>query len=173
MKNTIRLHGLEPESIVDGKGYRAAVFTQGCPHRCEGCHNPSSHDPNGGTAWTLDDVEKKFTDNPLLDGITLSGGEPFFQSAECAELARRAHAKGLSVWTYSGYTLEQLNAMAEHDADVRALLTETDVLIDGPFILKERSLDLLFQGSRNQRVIDMRKTRAVGVAVLWAAGEWL
>lgn len=161
------------KSIVDGKGYRAAVFTQGCPHRCEGCHNPSSHDPNGGTAWTLDDVELKFTDNPLLDGITLSGGEPFFQPAECAELARRAHRRGLSVWTYSGYTLEQLRAMAEHDADVHALFLETDVLIDGPFLLKERSLELLFRGSRNQRVIDLRKTRETGRITLWTADEWL
>lgn len=173
MKNTIRLHGLDAESIVDGKGYRTAIFAQGCPHNCPGCHNPASHDMNGGVVWTLDDVEKKFTDNPLLDGITLTGGEPFAQAAECAQLARRAHAKGLSVWTYSGYTLEQLNAMAERDADISALLSETDVLIDGLFILKERSLDLLFRGSRNQRVIDMRKTRSDGAIALWEAGEWV
>lgn len=173
MKQTIRLHGLASESIVDGIGYRAAVFTQGCPHRCEGCHNPESHDPNGGTAWTLDDVEKKFTGDPLLDGITLSGGEPFAQAAECAELARRAHARKLSVWTYSGYTLEQLDGMSERDADVKALLDETDVLVDGPFILRERTLALDFRGSMNQRVIDMQKTRAAGEITLWEAGEWL
>ena len=173
MKETIRLHGLVSESIVDGKGYRAAVFTQGCPHHCEGCHNPESHDPDGGIEWTLDDVEKKFTGNPLLDGITLSGGEPFAQAAECAELAKRAHAMKLSVWTYSGYTLEQLDRMAELDADVKALLDETDVLIDGPFILSERSLTLDFRGSRNQRVIDMQKTRSNGAVALWEAGEWI
>lgn len=173
MKNTIRLHGLEIESIVDGIGYRTAIFTQGCPRRCEGCHNPKSLDPNGGAAWALDDVEKKFMNNPLLDGITLSGGEPFLQPAECAQLAQRAHARNLSVWTYSGYTLEQLNEMAKHDIDVNALLDETDVLVDGPFILKERSLNLDFRGSRNQRVIDMKKTRSTGEITLWEAGEWV
>lgn len=173
MKTTIRLHGLEPESIVDGKGYRTAIFTQGCLEHCEGCHNPSSHDPNGGTAWTLDDVERKFTDSPLIDGITLTGGEPFVQPAECAELAARAHAKGLSVWTYTGYTFKQLNKMAKQNADVKTLLDETDVLIDGPFVLQERSLNLDYRGSKNQRVIDMNKTRATGVITLWEAGEWL
>ncbi len=173
MKQTVRLHGLVSESIVDGKGYRTAVFVQGCPHRCVGCHNPASHDPNGGTAWTLDDVEKRFSGNPLLDGITLSGGEPFVQAAECAELARRAHAKELSVWTYSGYTLEQLLRMASENADVKALLDETDVLVDGPFILKERSLTLDFRGSGNQRVIDMAKTRATGEIALWEADVWV
>lgn len=173
MKNTIRLHGLVSESIVDGMGYRTAIFTQGCPHRCEGCHNPDSHDPNGGTAWTLVDIEKKFTGDSLLDGITLSGGEPFVQAAECAELAKRAHAKRLSVWTYSGFTLEQLNRMAAEDADVKALLDETDVLVDGPFILSERSLTLDFRGSGNQRVIDMKKTRAMGEITLWEADTWV
>lgn len=172
MNNTIRLYGLVAESIVDGPGYRTAVFTQGCPHRCEGCHNPESHSPDGGTVWALDDVENQFASNPMLDGITLTGGEPFMQPAECAQLARRAHARNLSVWTYTGYTLEQLNAMAAEDAAVRALLEETDVLIDGPFLLGERSLTLQFRGSRNQRVIDMKLTRARGTAVLWNAGEW-
>jgi anaerobic ribonucleoside-triphosphate reductase activating protein len=171
MKLTIRLYGLEAESIVDGTGYRAAIFAQGCPHRCPGCHNPGSHDPDGGAVWAIDDVEKKFAGNPLLDGITLTGGEPFFQPAECAELARRAHARNLSVWTYSGYTLEQLEEMARLNPDVQALLGETDVLVDGPFVLKQRSLDLDFYGSKNQRVIDMRKTRCAGVIALWEAGH--
>ena len=130
MKQTVRLHGLVSESIVDGTGYRTAVFTQGCPHRCEGCHNPASHDPNGGAAWTLDDVEKKFSGNPLLDGITLTGGEPFEQAAECAELARRAHAKELSVWTYSGYTLEQLLRMAS-EMDAYTLTDRATYLAQG------------------------------------------
>ena len=172
MKNTIRLYGLQAESIVDGKGYRTAIFTQGCPHHCEGCHNPDSHTIDGGTDWVLDDVQKKYTNNPLLDGITLSGGEPFMQAQQCAELARRAHAGGLSVWTYSGYTLEALQSMAGRNPDVEALLLETDVLIDGPFLLRERSLELPFCGSKNQRVIDMQKTRSTGEVTLWEAGEW-
>ena len=110
--SVIRLFGLVTDSIVDGPGFRVSIFTQGCPHHCEGCHNPGSHDPAAGKEWTLDEVEKKFTGNPLLDGITLTGGEPFQQPAACAELARRAHQKGLNVWSYSGYTYEKLRELA-------------------------------------------------------------
>ena len=172
MADTIRLYGLVTDSIVDGPGYRTSIFTQGCPHHCPGCHNPESHAPEGGTVWTLDDVEKKFSDNPLLNGITLSGGEPFLQPAACAELARRAHQKGLNVWTYTGYLYEKLLEMAKTDAAVGALLDVIDVLVDGPFLLKERSLELLYCGSKNQRIIDMKKTRETGEAVLWTPPEW-
>jgi len=172
MADTIRLYGLVTDSIVDGPGFRTAIFTQGCPYHCEGCHNPDSQPFEGGTVWTLDDVEKKFTNNPLLDGITLSGGEPAEQAAACAELAHRAHQKGLNVWTYTGSTLEKLQKRAETNPDLQRLLDETDVLVDGPFILAERSLELTFCGSRNQRVIDMQKTRQTGSVVLWQAPEW-
>ena len=157
--SVIRLFGLVTDSIVDGPGFRVSIFTQGCPHHCEGCHNPGSHDPAAGKEWTLDEVEKKFTGNPLLDGITLTGGEPFQQPAACAELARRAHQKGLNVWSYSGYTYEKLRELAQRDEGVNALLSEIDVLVDGPFLLKERSLELLYCGSKNQRIIDIKKTR--------------
>ena len=172
MVDTIRLYGLQTDSIVDGPGYRTAIFTQGCPHGCEGCHNPGSHPMDGGTVWSLTDVAQKFSHNPLLSGITLSGGEPFLQAAGCAELARRAHGKGLTVWTYSGYTYEQLCALAEREAPVAALLQQTDVLVDGRFVLAERSLELQFCGSRNQRVIDLAKTRAAGSVVLYQAPAW-
>lgn len=172
MSQTIRLYGLETDSIVDGIGYRTAIFTQGCHHGCEGCHNPGSHDPQAGVEWSLDDVEKKFSGNPLLDGITLSGGEPFLQPGPCAELARRAHAKGLSVWVYSGFTYEELQRMAQRDGDARALLEECDVLVDGRFVLAQRSLELNFCGSRNQRIIDMARTRQEGKVILFTPPEW-
>ncbi len=172
MTDTIRLYGLVADSIVDGPGYRVSVFTQGCPHHCPGCHNPESHAPEGGTLWTLNDVEKKFTGNPLLTGITLSGGEPFAQAGACAELARRARAKGLTVWTYTGYLYEQLLDKALADADVRELLAQTDVLVDGPFVLALRSLELEFCGSRNQRLIDLNRTRETGVITLYEKPEW-
>ena len=104
--------------------------------------------------------------------ITLTGGEPFQQPAACAELARRAHQKGLNVWSYSGYTYEKLRELARGDEAVNALLSEIDVLVDGPFLLKERSLELLYCGSKNQRIIDMKKTRETGEAVLWTPPEW-
>ena len=172
MPHTIRLYGLVTDSIVDGPGFRTAIFVQGCPYHCEGCHNPDSQPFEGGTVWTLDDVEKKFANNPLLSGITLSGGEPAEQAAPCAELARRAHQKGLNVWTYTGSTLEKLNERAKDDPALAALLSETDVLVDGPFILAQRSLELDFCGSKNQRLIDMNETRRQGKTVLWTPPEW-
>ncbi len=172
MIDTIRLYGLVTDSIVDGPGYRAAIFTQGCPHGCAGCHNPESHPMEGGTVWTLDDVARKFSGNPLLSGITLSGGEPFMQAEACAELARRAHARGLNVWLYSGFTYEQLVRRAEADEAAAALLAEADVLVDGRFVLAERSLELLYCGSRNQRVIDLVKTRERGEVVPYQEPTW-
>ena len=172
MPDTIRLYGLVTDSIVDGPGYRTAIFTQGCPYHCEGCHNPESQSFEGGTLWTLDDVEKKFCNNPLLSGITLSGGEPAEQADPCAELARRAHRKGLNVWTYTGSTLEKLTERAKEDAALKQLLDETDVLVDGPFILAQRSLELDFCGSKNQRLIDMNATRREGRIVLWTPPVW-
>lgn len=172
MSDTIRLYGLVTDSIVDGPGFRTAIFVQGCPYHCEGCHNPDSQPFEGGTVWTLDDVEKKFTNNPLLSGITLSGGEPAEQAAPCAELARRAHQKGLNVWTYTGSTLEKLTERAQTDDALKQLLAETDVLVDGPFILAQRSLELDFCGSKNQRLIDMNETRRQGKIVLWTPPVW-
>jgi len=172
MSDTIRLYGLVTDSIVDGPGFRTAIFVQGCPYHCEGCHNPDSQPFEGGTVWTLDDVEKKFANNPLLSGITLSGGEPAEQAEPCAELARRAHQKGLNVWTYTGSTLEKLNERAKDDPALKQLLDETDVLVDGPFILAQRSLELDFCGSKNQRLIDMNESRRQGKIVLWTVPEW-
>ena len=172
MSDTIRLYGLVTDSIVDGPGFRTAIFVQGCPHHCPGCHNPDSQPFEGGTVWTLDDVEKKFNNNPLLSGITLSGGEPAEQAAPCAELARRAHKYGLNVWTYTGSTLEKLSERAKEDPALAQLLNQTDVLVDGPFLLAERSLELDFCGSKNQRLIDMNATRREGRIVLWTPPVW-
>ena len=170
--DTIRLYGLVTDSIVDGPGMRAAIFTQGCPHHCEGCHNPQSHAMDGGKLWTLDEVQAKFTGNPLLDGITLSGGEPFVQPAACAELARRACQSGLNVWCYTGYVYEALLGMAKQNGAIADLLSQLDVLVDGPFLLAERSLDLLFCGSRNQRLIDMKRTRETGAVAFYQPPVW-
>lgn len=160
----IRIYGIVDDSIVDGPGFRLAVFTQGCPHDCQGCHNPDSHAMDGGTTYDTADIIKMIDDNPLLDGITLTGGEPFMQCAACTELSRAAHARGLNVWCFTGFLYEQL--LTRDDA--RKLLDNIDVLVDGPFMLNERSLELRFRGSRNQRVIDMNKTRQSGAVVLLA-----
>lgn len=161
----ISLSGVTGDSIVDGPGLRLTIFTQGCLHHCPGCHNPQTHDPEGGSWADTEDILAAAAENPLLDGITLSGGDPFLQPVPCLALAEGAHKIGLNVWTYTGYTWEAL--LEENDADKLALLKETDVLVDGPFLLAERSLELRFCGSRNQRLIDVKKSLAEGKVVLW------
>ena len=160
----IHIAGTVSDSIVDGPGLRFTVFTQGCFHDCPGCHNPATHDPTGGRICDTEEIIEEFRKNPLLSGITLSGGEPFLQTAACLELARAAHRFHKDVWVYTGYTLEALRGKG--DATIDALLEEIDVLVDGPFLLNERSLELKFCGSKNQRLIDMKKTGA-GSPVLW------
>ncbi len=161
---SVKLSGTVNDSVVDGEGWRYTVFVQGCPHGCPGCHNPGTHDFNGGYEGDTDELLKEILENPLLEGITLSGGEPFCQPQPLAELAGKVHEHNLSVWCYTGYTLEQL--MASDRPGVSELLNEIDVLVDGPFIESERDLTLAFRGSRNQRVIDMEKTRKAGQVVL-------
>lgn len=161
----ISLSGITGDSIVDGPGLRLTIFTQGCLHHCPGCHNPQTHDPEGGSWADTEDILAAAAENPLLDGITLSGGDPFLQPVPCLALAEGAHKIGLNVWTYTGYTWEAL--LEENDTEKLALLKETDVLVDGPFLLAERSLELRFCGSRNQRLIDVKKSLAEGKVVLW------
>ena len=166
----IRIAGTVNDSIVDGPGYRYTIFTQGCPHHCPGCHNPQSHDFEGGRVVDTETILRQVRENPLLDGITLSGGEPFCQPEACRALAEAAHDLGMSVWCYTGYTWEKL--MQEADPARLALLEAVDVLVDGPFILAQKSLELKFCGSRNQRLIDVRKTRQAGQVTLWQPDSW-
>lgn len=151
------ISGIETESIVDGPGFRYAIFTQGCPHHCEGCHNPETWPFEGGKAVEIEELFAEIQANPILKGVTFSGGEPFCQPAPLAELAKLVHGVGKDVVTYTGYTYEQL--LEKQDPDIDALLNETDLLIDGPFILAQRDLELTFRGSANQRLIDLRARR--------------
>ena len=166
----IRLAGIEPESIVDGPGYRLAVFVQGCPHGCPGCHNPGTHDPAGGYLSDTETIIAQMGKNPLVRGVTLTGGEPMMQAPALCEIAEAAHGKGMSVWCYTGFTLEAL--ARENDAARMRLLGLVDVLVDGPYIARERSLDLLYRGSKNQRLIDMNKTRRAREICLFEPDAW-
>ncbi len=152
---TIRLAGVIRESIVDGPGIRFVVFTQGCPHHCAGCHNPSTHDPEGGYDSDIDTLVKEFSKNPMLKGLTLSGGDPFMQPQACAQLASHIHAMHKNVITFTGYTYEFLMAHLDENPGWKSLLEQTDILIDGPFILAQKTLLLPFRGSANQRAIDV------------------
>ena len=143
----MRIANIVADSIVDGPGLRLTVFVQGCPHGCPGCHNPATHDVSGGEEMTVEVLAARMDGNPLLDGLTLSGGEPFCQAAECAALAREGKRRGWSVWTYTGYTYEELTHGGRADWD--ELLAATDVLVDGLFVLEQRSYAALYRGSEN------------------------
>lgn len=159
---TIRIAGVVRESIVDGPGLRFAVFCQGCPHNCEGCHNPATHDFGGGYDCELSKILAAVDENPLLDGVTFSGGEPMCQPEAFALLATELKKRKLNIVTYTGYTYEELVSMAETKPAVGKLLDLTDLLVDGRFIKEQRDLTLLFRGSGNQRIIDMNMTRKNG-----------
>lgn len=161
----LRLAGVIRESIVDGPGIRLTVFTQGCPHHCEGCHNPTTHDFNGGYISHPENILKAIDENPLLKGVTFSGGEPFMQPAALAELGREIHKRGLDIITYTGFTFEQLTESFDKFPERKDLLEQTDYLIDGKFELDKRSLNLQFRGSSNQRIIDVKQSLAEGRAV--------
>lgn len=174
----LRIAGITDESVVDGPGIRMVIFTQGCPHHCPGCHNPETHDPHGGSLVDTDKLLAivRQAKRKLVRGVTFSGGEPFLQAAPLVALAKAVKQEGLDVVTYSGYYLEQLLVLAARHRDIRDLLAQTDLLVDGPYIAAERDLRLAFRGSRNQRLIDMPASLAAGRPVLWrdkAAAVWV
>ena len=166
----LRIAGIEPESIVDGPGYRFAIFVQGCPHACPQCHNPETHDFDGGKAVDTEEIIAHLGKNPLVRGLTLSGGEPMLKAEALCRIAQAARERGMNVWCYTGFTYEQL--MEADDPDQQRLLGLVDVLVDGPYIAARRSLDLLFRGSANQRLIDMNKTRKTGAVALYDPQAW-
>ena len=161
LDTSIPLAGLIEESIVDGPGLRFVIFTQGCKHKCKGCQNPQTHPLAGGTQYTLKKVLELYAENPLLSGITFSGGEPFLHAEPLSYLAHEIHNLGGDVISYTGYTFEDLLKIAKHDQGVVQLLEQADLLIDGPYIEELRDLDLLFRGSSNQRVLTHQDRAAI------------
>lgn len=164
----IRIAGITEDSIVDGPGLRLTVFVQGCPHHCLGCHNPETWDPFGGRYMDTQEIIAKMDSNPLLDGITLSGGEPFAQQEACTELAKAAHERGLNVWCYTGLTWEVYHAFGYVDLP---FLDHIDVLVDGPYIESQRTLELPWRGSKNQRLIDVQESLRQGKTVEYGGAE--
>lgn len=153
----IRLSGVISESIVDGPGIRYVIFTQGCPKRCFMCHNANTQPLEGGYIESLDKLVNEWRENPLLTGITISGGEPFIQPQKVLYLVRKAKETGLNVVLYSGFYYEELLKM--NNDCINAILKEADYLIDGPFEYQLKNLNLLFRGSSNQKIIDLSKTK--------------
>ncbi len=168
----IRLAGIVKESVVDGPGIRMVVFVQGCPHHCPGCHNENTQDPSGGYLSTVQEVVDQLPSNPLVTGLTFSGGEPFLQAGALAEVGRTARQRGLSIFTYTGFVFETLMEQSRNNPDIAALLAVTDVLIDGLFLLEQRDIGLAFRGSGNQRLLDVPASLRQGKAIEWTDPVW-
>lgn len=153
----IRIAGVERESITDGLGIRYVVFTQGCKHNCEGCHNKATHDFNGGEEVSIDSIIEDIKDSDYLDGVTISGGDPMYQPDKVLKLVRRIKDEtGLNIWCFTGFKFEVL--MDTNNENIRELLKLIDVIVDGKFEIENKSLGLRFKGSTNQRIIDVQKS---------------
>lgn len=185
---SLRLAGVVRESIVDGPGLRFAIFCQGCPHNCPKCHNQDTHDFSGGYDCDIQKIVNAIEENPLLSGVTFSGGEPSHQPVAFLEIAKKVKSRGLNIWMYSGYTLEELLSRAnstisdldnmnenssqtseknEEQVALKGLLGLVDVLVDGKFINELKDLTLPFRGSKNQRLIDMAATKRHNKIILY------
>lgn len=166
----LRISGCVNDSIVDGPGLRFTLFTQGCPHNCPGCHNPQTHDFKGGYNASIKKIFAQIKANPLLSGVTFSGGEPFVQAKTLVPLAKMIKEAGLELACYTGFVFEQL--ASDQVKGARELLNYIDVLIDGKFVLSQRSLDLAFKGSKNQRTINVSQSLKEGKVVLEKSERW-
>lgn len=157
---------LQTGSIVDGEGLRAVIWTQGCSHNCYGCHNPSTHSFDGGFLVDTEVIKRELDSLTIESGITFSGGDPMMQIDACLDIAKYAKNIGLDIWCYTGYTFEQLLKMSKSRSSLLEFLMLIDVLVDGKFELSEKSLNLKFRGSRNQRLIDCKKSVKEGHTIV-------
>ncbi len=146
---------IQTDSIVDGPGLRSVIWFQGCSHNCTGCHNTNTLPFEGGIEVLVTDVFKEIDLLNDQDGITLSGGDPFFQPNALLEIVKYIKAKEYNIWCYTGFVYEDILKMDEIYLEI---LTHIDVLVDGRFIIEEKSLDCKYRGSKNQRLIDVQKS---------------
>jgi anaerobic ribonucleoside-triphosphate reductase activating protein len=162
----INIAGIVSDSITDGPGLRMTIFAQGCPHNCKNCHNQHTHafESENATKMTVSEIIKRIKNNPILDGVTFSGGEPFSQPNGFFALATaiRAELPELNIWCYSGFTYEQIIA----EPNRAKLFSMLDILVDSPFIENKQSYDLHFRGSSNQRIINVKKSQEQNKLVL-------
>ncbi len=167
----LNVASIKGDSCVDGPGLRVVVFCQGCPHNCNGCHNPQSHAFGAGTNYSLEQIFNKIQGFKLCKGVTLSGGEPFCQAQPLALLAKKLKSNGYEVACYTGFVFEEL--LKNENTHIMELLKNIDVLIDGRFVLSKKSLDLRFRGSENQRILDVNESIKQGKAVLIQQERWV
>ena len=172
MENTIlNIAGFNKNSITDGPGFRFVIFAQGCVHNCKGCHNPETHAFGTGADYTVAEVIAMIKKNPMIKGVTLSGGDPFCQPKAFAVLAAELKKQGYEICAFTGYLFETL--AGDKTDDKYKLLENVDILIDGPFVESEKSMELKFKGSRNQRTIDVAKSLETGCAIISDSPRWV
>ena len=158
MKIRLATPVLMKDSIVDGEGIRTVIWTQGCSHKCPGCHNPQTHSFDDGFELDIEEVKEEIDELEGQDGITFSGGDPLYQVDACLELAKYIKSKKMTIWCYTGFTYEALISLSKNNPKIKEFLKTIDVLIDGPFVLEQKSLDCVFRGSTNQRIIDTKES---------------
>lgn len=166
MLKYVRLAGVIYESLVNGPGIRRVYFAQGCRHNCDGCFNPETHDFNGGELMDMNELINDAISNPIINGITFSGGDPLEQAESFSYMAKEFKRKGLNIWCYTGYTFEKLLEVMKVDTAIRELLNNIDVLVDGKFEIMNKKEGLKYKGSSNQRVIDVKKSLDTGEIVV-------
>jgi anaerobic ribonucleoside-triphosphate reductase activating protein len=163
---TVKLAGIAYESLANGPGIRRVLFSQGCSHNCKDCFNPDTHSYNGGKDFNLEELVEGINSNPMIKGVTFSGGDPLEQADKFAYIAKCVKGKGLNIWSYTGYTFEYI---IEHRHDKKGwdeLLKNIDVLVDGKFKPELKEEGLRYRGSKNQRIIDVQKSLTVGEPVV-------
>lgn len=165
MDKNIRLAGITYESLVNGPGMRRVYFIQGCIHNCPGCQNPTTHSMNGGEDRNMDALIDDLRDNPMLRGVTFSGGDPFEQADKCTYMAEKIRNLHLNIWCYTGYTYEEILENKDNKKGWKEFLNNIDVLVDGVFIKEQMQEGLKFRGSANQRIIDVQKSLSEGKVV--------
>lgn len=164
---------LQTDSIVDGPGLRAVLWTQGCAHKCPGCQNAQTWDFDGGGLVPISMVFDAIDELEYQDGITFSGGDPMFQPEACNAIAEYAKKKGLNIWVYTGFTFEELIKLSAKKPIYLEFLKKIDILVDGKFVEEQKNLSLLFRGSANQRLIDVSKTLKTGSVVLFDEDKYM
>lgn len=158
MEDYLKIAGLVEESTVDGPGIRYVIFTQGCPHKCEGCHNPATHDINSGKLVKIDSIIEKINKNPMVTGVTLSGGEPFLQAKTLSKLIEKLDTNKLDIMAYTGFEYEKLVELSNPNNGFAELMSKLDILVDGKFDKSKKDELLMFRGSSNQRVIECKNS---------------
>ncbi|MBD7910943.1 MULTISPECIES: anaerobic ribonucleoside-triphosphate reductase activating protein [Clostridium] len=158
MGKMIRLAGIAYESLVNGPGLRRVFFSQGCKHNCRGCFNPDTHDFSSGEERDMDELIQDVVENPMIKGVTFSGGDPFERAQEFAYMAKKFKEHGLNIWSYTGYTYEYILENIDKVPGWKELMGNLDVIVDGRFEEDKKEDGLRFRGSNNQRIIDVKKS---------------